>query len=72
MFTLLQAISPRDVLVRQLPAMGISLVIAELFYTFGSFTLECLAFLGTWYLVDGLRDVVGRLGRGDLRHRSPR
>jgi hypothetical protein len=30
----------------------VSLVIAELFYKFHSFTLECLAFLATWYVLD--------------------
>ncbi len=34
--------------------LGTSLVIAEQLYTFHSFTLEALAFLGTWY---GLRAV---------------
>ena len=29
------------------PAAGVALVIAENFYKFHSFTLECLAFLGT-------------------------
>jgi hypothetical protein len=65
-------ISTRDVFVRQLPVMGVSLVIAELFYKFGSFTLECLAFLGTWYLADALRDLASRFGRPDGRHRLTR
>lgn len=34
---------------RELPSLGVSLVIAELFYKFHSFTLECMAFLVTWY-----------------------
>jgi hypothetical protein len=71
-FTLIHFMSPRDVLVRQLPVMGISLVIAEVFYKFGSFTLECLAFLGTWYLADGLRNAAGRIGRSDVWRRAPR
>lgn len=29
-----------------------SWVIAEVFYKFHSFTLECLAFLATWFVVD--------------------
>lgn len=29
--------------------LGVSLVIAEFFYKFHSFTLEALAFLATWY-----------------------
>ena len=34
------------------PSAAVSIVIAELFYKFHSFTLECVAFLATWYVVD--------------------
>jgi hypothetical protein len=34
-----------------LPAMTGALVIAEVLYKFHSFTLECVAFLGTWYIL---------------------
>ena len=36
------------------PSAAISIVIAELFYKLHSFTLECVAFLATWYLADQL------------------
>ncbi len=41
---------------RELPALGISLIIAELFYKFHSFTLECGAFLLTWYGLSWVAD----------------
>ena len=41
--------------------MALSIGIAELFYKFHSFTLECLAFLATWYLVDLLIGLVFKL-----------
>ena len=31
----------------------VAFVIAELFYKFHSFTLECAAFLATWFVLDG-------------------
>ncbi|HET8679008.1 MAG TPA: hypothetical protein VFM39_02745 [bacterium] len=31
--------------------LGVSLVVAEFFYKFHSFTLEALAFLATWYVL---------------------
>jgi hypothetical protein len=31
-----------------------SLLVAEVFYKFHSFTLECFAFLATWYVVSWL------------------
>jgi hypothetical protein len=49
------------------PSAAVSIVIAELFYKFHSFTLECVAFLATWYVVDRIsaapyRAVRQRLG----------
>ena len=52
MFELLRSSSLRQLLARQAPALVISLVIAEMFYKFGSFTLECLGFLATWFVLD--------------------
>jgi hypothetical protein len=52
MLTLIRALPLSHVLSRQLPAFALSLVVAELFYKFHSFSLECLAFLGTWYTID--------------------
>lgn len=52
MYSLTRVLPSRRLLVEQVPLVGTSLVIAELFYTFHSFTLECLAFLGTWYALD--------------------
>ena len=53
MYTLVQSISLRKLLLEQAPTLGASFVIAELFYKFHSFTLECIAFLATWYVLDG-------------------
>jgi hypothetical protein len=52
MYTLLQSLSARQLLLAQLPALFASLLIAETFYKLGSFTLEAVAFLGTWFLID--------------------
>ena len=52
MYTLLSSISLKRLSFEQLPAMAIAWVMAELFYKFHSFTLECLAFLATWFLCD--------------------
>ena len=51
----------REILAEQVPAMTLSMLIAEMFYKFHSFTLECLAFLGTWYLLDLLIRLVFKL-----------
>ena len=52
MFELIRSVPLRQLLARQGPALAGSLVIAELFYKFGSFTLECLGFLVTWFVLD--------------------
>jgi len=48
------------------PSAAISIVIAELFYKFHSFTLECVAFLATWYVVDQLIAVPYKAARNRL------
>jgi hypothetical protein len=52
MYTLIQLLSLKQVFAEQLPIMLASLIIAELFYKFRSFTLETAAFLATWYGID--------------------
>ena len=46
----------RLALLRFLPSGAGALVVAELFYKFHSFTLECLAFLVTWLVFDLVRE----------------
>lgn len=36
----------------QTPAFLGSFAIASIFFKFGSFALECVAFLATWYFID--------------------
>jgi hypothetical protein len=67
MYTLIRSIPLRTLLSTQAPALLASFVIAELFYKFHSFTLECLAFLATWFVIDAAvtaaRDLwIGRRG----------
>ena len=60
MFELLRSSTLRQLLARQAPALVISLVVAELFYKLGSFTLECLGFLATWLVLDAVFAQIGR------------
>ena len=61
MFELLRSGSLRQLLARQAPALAISLIVAEMFYKFGSFTLECLGFLATWFVLDAMLALVSRV-----------
>jgi hypothetical protein len=57
-FTLIKSVSTHDLLLRLTPTFVASLVIAELFYKFGSFSLECVAFLATWGALDAASHLV--------------
>jgi hypothetical protein len=52
MYTLIRSLSTRQLTSIQLPSLIGALVVAEIFYKFHSFTLECAAFLVTWAALD--------------------
>ena len=61
MFELIRSLPLRHLLARQAPTFAASLLIAELFYKFGSFTLECLGFLATWFVLDAILAGIARV-----------
>jgi len=62
MYTLLRQRSLRSALWGEAPAFLLSLLVAELFFHFHSFTLECGAFCVVWFglgwAADGVRRVM--------------
>ncbi len=52
MYTLLRMLPIKRLAYEQVPALGLAFLIAELFFKFHSFTLECAAFLATWFVFD--------------------
>jgi hypothetical protein len=54
MYTLLRYWRLREGLSAETPAFIVSLVIAELFFKFHSFTLECIGFLLLWTALGAL------------------
>jgi hypothetical protein len=54
MYTLFRSLPLRVLLATQAPSLLLSFGIAEFFYKFHSFALECLAFLATWFVIDAL------------------
>ena len=52
MYSLVKKMNHRTLLTQQLPTLAVSLLIAEFAFKFGSFSLEALAFLGTWFVLD--------------------
>ena len=48
----------------RLPGLLLAFLVAELFYKFHSFALECGAFLVTWLVIDVVIDALARRLRG--------
>ena len=55
----------KGLLWKEAPSLAISIVVAELFYKFHSFTLECLAFPLTWVAVSWSVNQLERVLRRD-------
>lgn len=68
MYQLFRFLSTQQLVIRQLPAFLVSFALAALFYKFGSFAIECIAFLATWAVLDYL---AGFLFRGEAKHSGP-
>jgi len=54
MFQLIKNLNRTQLLLQQIPQLVLSAAVVEQFCKFGSFTLECLAFLGIWGITDAL------------------
>ncbi len=63
MFTLLRELPLRRLLAEQLPTLAAAWLVAELFYKFHSFSLECAAFLATWFVFDAAVQGLKRLAQ---------
>jgi hypothetical protein len=67
MYTLIRQLPGSKLVEQQLPAIVASLLIAETFYKFHSFLLECLAFLATWFVLDFIVTKLAGLLRPERR-----
>lgn len=54
MYTLFRLLPAKRLVAEQVPALALAWIVAELFFKFHSFTLECGAFLATWFVLDAL------------------
>jgi hypothetical protein len=73
MYQLLCKLKRNELALRQLPLFTTSFLIAELFYKFHSFALECGAFLLTWFALDLVAQVILALirpARGEVAGRG--
>lgn len=67
MYSLMKLMSRRDLALQHLPVATSSLIVAEIFFKFGSFSLEAIAFLGTWFVIDALYSSARHL----VQHANP-
>jgi hypothetical protein len=58
MFTLIRNAGLRKTLSAEATPLASALLIAEFFFKFHSFTLECVAFLATWFAVSYLFSLI--------------
>ena len=54
---MIRSVPIRNLLAMQAPALFASFIIYKVFYKFHSFTLETLAFLATWFVIDAVLSV---------------
>jgi hypothetical protein len=72
MYSLIKRMDGRAAAAREAVALVAALGIAEAFYKFHSFTLECVAFLATWTALGALAGFAGRrLDRAARRGAGP-
>ena len=67
MYSLVRLLPWPRLVQEQVPAFLLAFAIAEVFYKFHSFTLETLAFLGTWFVVDAAIQAIRHLLAGPRR-----
>lgn len=68
MYTLIRNASLGVLLSTQAPSFLISFVVAEMFFKWKSFALECLGFLALWFVLDAVFSAVRAVW---LKRKSP-
>ena len=61
MYSVVREIESRALWAQTVPSLAISLAFAEVFFKFGSFTLEAVAFLALWWSLDAI--IAATVGR---------
>jgi len=64
MYTLIRSAGFRTFLIQEAPYLVIAFLIASLFYKFGSFGAESLAFLATWFVLSAAGNWLMEMLRG--------
>jgi hypothetical protein len=63
MYTLIKSVGFRTFLIQEAPYLVTAFLIASLFYKFGSFGVEALAFLATWFVLSAVGNWVTEILR---------
>jgi hypothetical protein len=64
MYTLIKSVGFRTFLMQEAPYLVMAFLIASLFYKFGSFGVEALAFLATWSVLSAVGNWLLEMLRG--------
>lgn len=71
MYSFIEIRGTRFFLRQEAPALVAAFLVAEMFYKFGSFALECIAFLATWFVFSFAASKLSILVNGKGREEPP-
>ncbi len=72
MYTLFRHFGLRKALRAEVPSLALSILLAEILYKFHSFTLECLAFLATWFVISYLFSLARGVWSANFQPKAPK
>lgn len=61
MFSLISTVPLRKILERELLPFSIALIVAQLYFKWGSFTLELVGFIFTWFVLGYVAQLLARM-----------
>jgi len=64
MYTLIKSVGFRTFLIQEAPYLVVAFFIASLYYKWGSFGVEALGFLATWFILSAVGNFVVDKARG--------
>ena len=63
MYSMSRNVALPQLLLKELPSLVGAILLAEIFFKWGSFTLECIGFLVTWYILSAAISTLTELAR---------
>ena len=68
MYQLLKQLGWKKAMTGEMVPFALAMIMADIFYKFGSFILECGAFLATWFVCSWVADKIMQYKRTQHHH----